>query len=88
MVSNVATAYVQIIPSARGIGGGIEQALGGAAAVSSAGVSIGGKLAGAIKAAITAAGLGAALRKSLTEGAALNKASAALKRCLSPALPR
>ena len=73
MVSNVATAYVQIIPSARGIGGGIEQALGGAAAVSSAGVSIGGKLAGAIKAAITAAGLGAALRKSLTEGAALEQ---------------
>lgn len=73
MVSNVATAYVQIIPSARGIGGGIEQALGGATAVSSAGVSIGGKLAGAIKAAITAAGLGVALRKSLTEGAALEQ---------------
>ena len=69
----MATAYVQIIPSARGISGGIEQALGGDAAVSSAGASIGGKLAGAIKVAITAAGLGAALGKALTEGAALEQ---------------
>lgn len=73
MASDVATAYVQIIPSARGISGGIEQALGGDAAVSSAGASIGGKLAGAIKVAITAAGLGAALGKALTEGAALEQ---------------
>ena len=69
----MATAYVQIIPSARGISGGIEQALGGDAAVSSAGASIGGKLAGAIKVAITTAGLGAALGKTLTEGAALEQ---------------
>lgn len=73
MASDVATAYVQIIPSARGISGGIEQALGGDAAVSSAGASIGGKLTGAIKAAITAAGLGAALGKALTGGAALEQ---------------
>ena len=73
MASDVATAYVQIVPSARGISGGIEQALGGDAAVSSAGASIGGKLTGAIKAAITAAGLGAALGKALTEGAALEQ---------------
>ena len=73
MASDVATAYVQIIPSARGISGGIEQAIGGDAAVSSAGASIGGKLAGAIKVAITAAGLGAALGKALTEGAALEQ---------------
>ena len=73
MASDVATAYVQIIPSARGISGGIEQAIGGDAAVSSAGASIGGKLAGAIKVAITAAGIGAALGKALTEGAALEQ---------------
>ena len=73
MASDVATAYVQIIPSARGISGGIEQALGGDAAGSSAGAGIGGKLTGAIKAAITAAGLGAALGKALTEGAALEQ---------------
>lgn len=73
MASDVATAYVQIVPSARGISGGIEQALGGDAAVSSAGASIGGKLTGAIIAAITTAGLGAALGKALTEGAALEQ---------------
>lgn len=73
MASDVATAYVQIVPSARGISGGIEQAIGGDAAVSSAGASIGGKLTGAIKAAITTAGLGAALGKTLTEGAALEQ---------------
>lgn len=69
----MATAYVQIVPSARGISGGIEQAIGGDAAVSSAGASIGGKLTGAIIAAITTAGLGAALGKTLTEGAALEQ---------------
>lgn len=73
MASDVATAYVQIVPSARGISGGIEQAIGGDAAVSSAGASIGGKLTRAIIAAITTAGLGAALGKTLTEGAALEQ---------------
>lgn len=73
MASDVATAYVQIVPSARGISGGIEQAIGGDAAVSSAGASIGGKLTGAIIDAITTAGLGAALGKTLTEGAALEQ---------------
>lgn len=73
MASDVATAYVQIVPSARGISGGIEQAIGGDAAVFSAGASIGGKLTGAIIAAITTAGLGAALGKTLTEGAALEQ---------------
>lgn len=73
MASDVATAYVQIVPSARGISGGIEQAIGGDATVSSAGASIGGKLTGAIIAAITTAGLGAALGKTLTEGAALEQ---------------
>lgn len=73
MASDVATAYVQIVPSARGISGGIEQAIGGDAAVSSAGASIGGKLTGAIIAAITTAGLGAALGKTLTEGAAIEQ---------------
>lgn len=73
MPSNVATAYVQIIPSAQGIGGGIAQALGGDAAATSAGQSIGGKLVGALKGVIAAAGLGAALGKALTEGAALEQ---------------
>ena len=73
MPANVATAYVQIIPSAQGIGGGIAQALGGDAAATSAGESIGGKLVNTIKGVIAAAGIGAALGKALTEGAALEQ---------------
>ena len=73
MPSQVATAYVQIIPSAQGIGGGIAQALGGDAAATSAGESIGGKLTSTIKRVIAAAGIGAALGKALTEGAALEQ---------------
>ena len=73
MPSQVATAYVQIIPSAQGIGGGIAQALGGDAAATSAGKSIGGKLVKTIKGVIAAAGIGAALGKALTEGAALEQ---------------
>ena len=64
MPSNVATAYVQIIPSAQGIGGGIAQALGGDAAATSAGQSIGDKLVNTIKGVIAAAGIGAALGKA------------------------
>lgn len=73
MPSQVATAYVQIIPSAQGIGNGIAQALGGDAAATSAGTSIGSKLVGTIKGVIAAAGIGAALGKTLTEGAALEQ---------------
>lgn len=73
MPSQVATAYVQIIPSAQGIGGGIAQALGGDAAATSAGQSFGGKLVGAIKGVIAASGIGTALSKAITEGAALEQ---------------
>lgn len=73
MPSQAATAYVQIIPSAQGIGNGIAQALGGDAAATSAGESIGGKLVGTIKGVIAAAGIGAALTKTITEGAALEQ---------------
>lgn len=73
MPANVATAYVQIIPSAQGIGGGIAQALGGDAAATSAGESVGGKLVNTIKGVIASAGIGAALGKALTEGAALEQ---------------
>ena len=73
MPSQVATAYVQIIPSAQGIGNGIAQALGGDSAAASAGKSIGGQLVGTIKGVIATAGIGAALGKALTEGAALEQ---------------
>lgn len=73
MPSQVATAYVQIIPSAQGIGNGIAQALGGDSAAASAGKSLGGQLVGTIKGIIATAGIGAALGKALTEGAALEQ---------------
>lgn len=79
MPSQVATAYVQIIPSAQGIGNGIAQALGGDAAATSAGTSIGSKLVGTIKGVIAAAGIGAALGKTLTEGAALEQSIGGVK---------
>ena len=69
--NTVASAYVQIIPSANGIKGAITSALGGEA--SSAGQSIGGKLVNTIKGVIASAGIGAALGKALTEGAALEQ---------------
>ena len=67
----VASAYVQIVPSAEGIKGSITQALGGEA--SSAGESLGSTLVGKIKGVIAAAGIGAAIGKTLTEGAALQQ---------------
>ena len=68
-------AYVQIIPSAKGIKGKLSEALGNAPAQvgESAGQSLGGKMVSAIKTAIAAAGIGMALSKALTEGAALEQ---------------
>lgn len=61
-MADLAQAYVQIIPSTKGIGSAIGEALGGgdvAAAASNAGASIAEK----IKGAIAAAGIGAAISK-------------------------
>lgn len=68
-------AYVQIIPSAKGISGKIKVALGDAPAQAgeSAGQSMGSSLVGKLKAVIAAAGIGAAFSKALTEGAALEQ---------------
>ena len=71
MATELAKAYVQIIPSAKGIRTNIENEIGGDA--NAAGVSIGNKLAGAIKKAIAVAAIGKALGAALTEGAALEQ---------------
>lgn len=71
MATELAKAYVQIIPSAKGIKTNIENEIGGDA--NAAGISVGNKLAGAIKAAISAAAIGEALGATLTEGAALEQ---------------
>lgn len=75
MATEVGTAYVQIIPSARGIKGSISSAIKGEA--SSAGTSAGSLLAGGMKKAIAAAGIGTALtmglKSVLSEGANLEQ---------------
>lgn len=71
MPTEIAKAYVQIVPSAKGIKGKITEELGGEA--EAAGKSAGSSIAGAIKTAIAAAGIGAALKSALNEGAALQQ---------------
>ena len=71
MATQVGTAYVQIIPSAKGIKGKIQEELGGDA--ESAGKSVGGTLGSTIKGALAAAGIGAAFSKAIGEGAALEQ---------------
>ena len=71
MATELAKAYVQIIPSARGIQSQLTQELDGAG--STAGASAGSKIGGMIKSAIAAAGIGAALKSAITEGANLQQ---------------
>ena len=74
-MSTVGTAYVQIVPSAQGIGGSISSLLSGEA--SSAGTAAGNTIAGSIKKVLVAAGIGATITKgikaSMAEGAALQQ---------------
>ena len=70
-MSELGKAYVQIIPSAKGISGSISSALGGEA--TSAGKSAGLNIAGAIKGAIAAAGIGAAVKSALEAGGNLQQ---------------
>lgn len=71
MATELAKAYVQIIPSAKGIQGSIRQELGGEA--DSAGKSAGNRICNAIKGVIATAAIGKALGAALTEGAALEQ---------------
>lgn len=71
MATELAKAYVQIIPSAKGITGGIQKAIDPEA--SPAGNSFGGKMVGMIKKVIATAAIGKALSASISEGAALQQ---------------
>lgn len=71
MATELAKAYVQIIPSAKGIGGSISEAIGGEA--TSAGKSAGLNIVGAIKRVIAAAGIGTMIKQSLDMGGALQQ---------------
>lgn len=71
MATELAKAYVQIIPSAVGIQGRIQKEIEPEA--DSAGSSFGGKMVGMIKKVIAAAAIGKALSASIGEGAALEQ---------------
>lgn len=75
MATELGKAYVQIIPSAKGISGMIQKEIGGevASAGVSAGESLGSKMMGAVSGVIAAAGIGQAIGASITEGAALQQ---------------
>lgn len=76
--TELAKAYVEIIPSATGIGGKISEALGGevTAAGAAAGQSLGGKLVATLTKVIAAAGIGKMLQAAFTEGSAFETAVA------------
>lgn len=75
MATDLGQAYVQIVPSAKGISGSIRSQLDpeASAAGISAGNSIASKMVGVIGTAIAAAGIGKLLSSALTEGADLQQ---------------
>ena len=71
MATELGKAFVQIVPSAKGISGSISKELGGEAG--SAGKSAGLNIVGAIKGVIAAAGIGTALKAALEAGGNLQQ---------------
>ena len=79
MATELAKAYVQIIPSAKGIQGKIQQELGGAQVGQKAGAAIGGGLVGKLTGLIAAAGIGTMIVKGITDAV---KAGGALQQSI------
>ena len=79
--TQLGSAYVQIIPSAKGISGSISGLLKGEAdsAGMSAGQSIGGSLVSALKTAIVAAGIGSIVKEALSAGGDLQQSFGGLE---------
>ena len=75
MATELGQAYVQIMPSAKGISGMIKNQVQPEAdsAGQSAGLSLGKSLVTAVSGAIAAAGIGSMFAKSISEGAALQQ---------------
>lgn len=71
MGAELGKAYVQIVPSAKGISGSISKELAGES--SSAGKEAGLNIAGAIKGAIAAAGIGTVIKSALEAGGDLQQ---------------
>lgn len=76
-MSDIATAYVQIVPSARGLKGNLEKELDGSGAGEAAGEKAGTSFFSKMKTVLAAAGVGKlvaeTLKKSIGEGAALEQ---------------
>ena len=74
-MADIATAYVQIVPSARGIGSNLTSVMNGElpGVGTSAGKLLGGKLVTALKGALAAAGIGKLIKQSLMEGGELQQ---------------
>lgn len=77
MATDLGKAYVQIVPSAKGIGSAISSELNGEA--SSAGTSAGFSIAGAIKKVIIAAGIGTTIKNALEAGGNLQQSFGGLE---------
>ena len=73
--SELGKAYVQIIPSAKGISGMIKKELGGEVASSGAtlGQGLGGKIASLAIKTLAAAGIGKAIMSSINQGGELEQ---------------
>lgn len=81
MATELAKAYVQIIPSAKGIKGKISEALGGEAssAGKSAGTTLGSSLIGTFRGAIAALGIGKIISDAFSEGASLQQSTGGIE---------
>ncbi|HEM4276848.1 TPA: phage tail protein [Streptococcus suis] len=75
MATDLGSAYVQIVPSAKGISGSISKLLGGEvdSAGRSAGSSLGASLVSALSGALVAAGIGKIIGSALSAGADLQQ---------------
>lgn len=75
MGTELAKAYVQIVPSEKGISGSISKELGGEASVagSSSGESFAGNMLGKVKQLIAVAGIGKVFSETISEGADLEQ---------------
>lgn len=75
MATDLGSAYVQIVPSAKGISGSISKLLGGEvdSAGRSAGSSLGSSLVSALSGALAAAGIGKIIGSALSAGADLQQ---------------
>ena len=74
-MADIATAYVQIVPSARGLGSNLTSVMNGElpGVGTSAGKLLGGKIVTALKGALAAAGIGKLIKQSLMEGGELQQ---------------